>query len=101
MCQPRQPCFKLALYFDDVLMPRAMVRSGRSGWYYRVLRTGMIAQGDTATLQTRPHPDFAFTRLLVIISHGGASKDELERMTQMDGLAQQWRARAAESLRSL
>ena len=31
--QPRQPCFKFALRFDDLTMPRAMVRNGMSGWY--------------------------------------------------------------------
>ncbi len=101
VCQPRRPCFKLALYFDDVHMPRAMVRSGRSGWYYRVIETGTIRQGDTVTLQARPHPDFAFTRLLDIVSHGGASKEELQQLSVMDGLAQQWRTRAQESLRTL
>ena len=98
VCQPRQPCFKLALYFDDIHMPRAMVRSGRSGWYYRVLQTGTIRTGDGVKLEARPHPDFAFTRLLAIISHGGASQDELRRMIAMDGLARQWRARAEQAL---
>lgn len=31
VCQPRQPCFKLALRFADKMMPKAMVRSGRAG----------------------------------------------------------------------
>ena len=56
VCQPRQPCFKLALYFNDVHMPRAMVKSGRSGWYYRVLKTGMTRAGDTVKLEARPQP---------------------------------------------
>lgn len=98
VCQPRRPCLKLALYFDDIHMPRAMVRSGRSGWYYRVLQTGAIRAGDVVKLEARPHPDFAFTRLLAIVSHGGASKDELRRMIAMDGLAQQWRAQAGRAL---
>jgi MOSC domain-containing protein YiiM len=31
ICQPRQPCFKLALRFGDKMMPKAMVRSGGTG----------------------------------------------------------------------
>lgn len=98
LCQPRQPCFKLALHFADPRLPRAMVKSGRSGWYYRVLQTGTIQAGDAIVLRERPHPDFAFARLLEIVSHGGATVEELRRMTAMPGLAQQWRARALEAL---
>ena len=46
ICQPRVPCYKLALRFVDNRMPRAMVRSGRAGWYYRVLEEGHLQVGD-------------------------------------------------------
>jgi MOSC domain-containing protein YiiM len=46
VCQPRQPCFKLALRHNEKRLPKAMVRSGRAGWYYRVLREGTLSQGD-------------------------------------------------------
>jgi len=40
--QPRRPCFKLGLRFADMQMLDAMLRSGRSGWYLRVLEPGLI-----------------------------------------------------------
>src|SRR4051812_2474569 len=98
VCQPRQPCFKLALFFNDSHMPKAMVRSGRSGWYYRVLAPGTIRAGDILRLENRPHPDFLFRRLVQIVSFGGATQSELLRMAEMDGLAQQWQRRAREVL---
>jgi MOSC domain-containing protein YiiM len=98
VCQPRQPCFKLALYYDDPHMPRAMVKSGRSGWYYRVLEPGEVGAGDAVILHRRPHSDFAFARLLQIISHGGASREELQQMAAMEGLARQWREKAEQAL---
>jgi MOSC domain-containing protein YiiM len=91
VCQPRQPCFKMALRFEDRRLPKAFVKSGRAGWYYRVLRPGSIARGDIVTLQDRPHPDFAFTRLIQIIYHGRITGEELARMAVMEGLASQWR----------
>jgi MOSC domain-containing protein YiiM len=45
-------------------------------------------------LQDRPNPDFAFTRLIEIIYHGRVTAEELERMTDMEGLASQWRNQA-------
>lgn len=94
VCQPRQPCFKLALRHDEKLLPKAMVRSGRSGWYYRVLRQGVLSSGDMVVLHDRPNPDFPFTRLVRAVYHGKATRDDLVRMSEMRGLASQWRAAA-------
>jgi MOSC domain-containing protein YiiM len=41
--EPRQPCYKFALRFGDVAMPRAMIRNGLCGWYCRVVTTGRIS----------------------------------------------------------
>jgi MOSC domain-containing protein YiiM len=98
VCQPREPCFKLALRFNDKHMPKAMVRNGRAGWYYRILEPGVINSGDRVELLDRPNPTFPFTRLVELISRGKATRDELERMRVLPGLAQNWRRRAAEML---
>jgi len=100
-CQPRQPCIKLALRFDDPLMGKAMVKTGRAGWYYRVVQPGMVQAGDAVTLEERPHPDFSFARLVAIINHRNPAHAELKAMTGMTGLAQQWRDQAHEALRGL
>lgn len=101
VCQPRQPCFKLGLYFEDARLPKALVRSGRAGWYYRVVEPGTIRPDDAVTLHDRPHPDFAFARLVRIVNFGGASEDELVRLAKMQGLAIQWQRRALVALEDL
>ena len=101
VCQPRQPCFKLGLRFDDKLMPKAMIRTGRAGWYYRVIEPGLIGPGDVVQLDARPNPDFPFTRLIELISFGKASRAELERLKDMEGLAGDWRARAGQTFARL
>jgi MOSC domain-containing protein YiiM len=98
ICQPRQPCFKLALRFEDKMMPKAMVRSGRAGWYYRVLEPGQIAPGDVVHLDERPNSDFVFSRLVEFISHDNATQLELERMQGMEGLAADWKMWARDRL---
>jgi MOSC domain-containing protein YiiM len=98
VCQPRQPCFKLALRFDDKMMPKAMIRTGRAGWYYRVLESGSLAPGDIVSLDARPNPDFPFTRLVELISYGQVTHAELQRMQDMPGLASDWQARARDTL---
>jgi MOSC domain-containing protein YiiM len=98
VCQPRQPCFKFALRFNNNRLPRAMVRNGRSGWYYHVVQPGQIAAGDRVTLQARPNPDFPFARLVELVNRGKATGEELRQLAEMEGLAQQWRDIARQSL---
>ena len=98
VCQPRQPCFKFALRHDNKHLPKAMVRNGFSGWYYRVLRVGQLAAGDALTLYHRPNPDFRFTRLVEIIYRGKATAEEIRRMAGLEGLASQWRDHARHML---
>ncbi len=87
LCQPRQPCFKFALRFEDPSLPKAMVRNGRSGWYYRVVETGIIAPGQAVERIGRPNPEFAFARLVEIINFRDPRRTELEAMAAMTGLA--------------
>jgi MOSC domain-containing protein YiiM len=100
VCQPRQPCFKLGLHFDDPHMVRAMVQNLRSGWYYRVLATGALRAGDAVALEDRPNPDFPFARLVEIVYRRDPTRDELARMVELDGLARQWRIGARQALRT-
>lgn len=98
VCQPREPCFKLALRFEDNRIPKAMVRSGRAGWYYRVLQVGAIAPHDSVYLDERPNPDFSFARLVGLISRSRVTGPELERLQNMAGLSTQWQAWARQRL---
>lgn len=92
--RPRQPCFKFALRFDDNRLPKAMVRNGRAGWYYRVIEGGTIAPGDAVTLIERPNPDFRFDRLVQIMNFRDASEAETRAMADLPGLAVKLRDKA-------
>ena len=94
VCQPRQPCFKFSLRHNNNRLPKAMVKSGWSGWYYRVLQTGALSTGDGVILHERPNPDFPFTRLVEIVYNSRATREEIARMADMPGLASQWRDQA-------
>ena len=98
VCQPRQPCATFAMHFDDRLLPKAMVRNGRAGWYYRVIEPGMVRGGDAMTLVDRPNPGFRFDRLVEIVNFHDASEEELAAMATMDGIASGLRDRARRAL---
>jgi MOSC domain-containing protein YiiM len=98
VCQPRQPCFKLALALGEPRLAKHMVRTGHSGWYYRVVGEGPIAAGDALVLVERPNPDFVFPRLVRIMNLGGATLPELQALSVMPGIASRIGRKAREAL---
>jgi len=98
VCQPRQPCFKLALAFGEPRIGQAMVRNGLSGWYYRVLREGTIAAGAPINLAGRPNPDSPFSRMIAIANFGKASREDLQALATRPGVAHAIARRAKATL---
>ncbi|MEV4890811.1 MOSC domain-containing protein [Nonomuraea sp. NPDC055795] len=52
--QPRRPCYKLAAHHGIRDLAVLTQRSGRTGFYCRVLRPGHLAAGDRIRLLSRP-----------------------------------------------
>lgn len=74
--EPRQPCFKLALRFGDDAMPKAMVKNGLCGWYFRVLESGSIDVGQSLHLRERPNPAWPISRVNRLITQRRATASE-------------------------
>ena len=91
VCQPRQPCYKFALRFDDKRVVHAMVSNGRSGWYYRVRREGTVAAGDVVQRIERPNPAWTVARFVAGAARRRFSAAEWAELAVMTGLAEQWR----------
>lgn len=51
---PRAPCNKISLRFDVKNLDRFVGERGITGWYYRVIDTGVIRLGDEVSLVDRP-----------------------------------------------
>lgn len=62
--QGRQPCWKLNRRLDHPDAAFIVQQSGATGWYYRVLETGVLARGDRLDLLDRPCPDWPLARLI-------------------------------------
>ena len=52
--QPRLPCAKLGLRFGDPGMPTRFAAEGRPGAYLRVVEEGLLAAGDSLSVEARP-----------------------------------------------
>ncbi len=93
--QGRQPCWKLNEVFGTKDFARRVQSSGRTGWYYRVLETGRIRQGDVLRFIHRPQPDWPLSRLNELLFHRTDCYDELEFLSTVAELADGWRRLAA------
>ncbi len=52
--QPRIPCFKLGVRFNNKLLPKLFWEKGRLGFYLRVTKEGVLKSGDAIELLERP-----------------------------------------------
>jgi MOSC domain-containing protein YiiM/ferredoxin-NADP reductase len=90
--QPRKPCFKLALrYNDDQRIAPRMVREGRTGWYFRILEEGCLSEGQQLTLLERRHADWSIRRVNKAAYDRNASEDELREIAALPELSTAWR----------
>jgi MOSC domain-containing protein YiiM len=96
--QGRQPCWKLNALFARNDMARRVQESGRTGWYYRVLREGIAGPGDPLERVERPLPDWPLSRLNELLYRRTLDFDALEKMTKLPELATPWRELAARRL---
>jgi len=96
VCQGRQPCWKQAHRLGDNRVVATMVKSGRSGWYYRVIEEGQVAAGDALVRIERLHPEWSVERVTGIVI-GGRERDAvtLRALTALPQLAEGWRRRVA------
>lgn len=89
--QPRQPCAKLGLRMDDPGFPKRFFKSGRVGYYLRVLQPGRIEAGDEVVRLSSDEHGLDIAGLVRIWLDRGASSEDLERASGLEALADAWR----------
>lgn len=89
--QGRQPCWKLSAHIGRDDMAMRFQRSGRTGWYYRVLREGSIRSGDPIVLVERPRPEWPLS--LVIAARFDPRPDPAlaRELSLVEELSSSWR----------
>jgi len=97
--QPRQPCYKLNLRFEEPKLSAAAERNGRTGWYYRVLEPGAVAAGDPVEIVDRPHPDWTVRRIQHLIFDAVPDRDAIASAAELPELAAGLRAEFSRRLR--
>jgi MOSC domain-containing protein YiiM len=88
--QPRQPCWKLARRWRMHELLGMVVRTGRSGWYLRVLEQGWIDTGIPVELIDRPNPEWPIARANQILHHRQTDLSLALELAAVPRLANSW-----------
>lgn len=98
--QPRSPCYRQGQRWNLPELPDELQSGGRCGWFYRVLRSGMVTPGDELKLVQRHYPELTVARLLQWYFGDPLEPLGLRQMMACDALSQRWRKTAAKRLSS-
>lgn len=90
--QGRQPCWKLGAHTGNEKMPYLFQKTGRTGWYYRVLETGSVSAGDQITLIERPQPDWSVRKVTLARLSKRIPAHEAAILAETEELAEGWRS---------
>ncbi len=90
--QGRQPCFRLNRRFGREDMAVQVQRTGRTGWYYRVLEGGVVEAGAALAVVDRPRPDWSLARLIHLLYVDTGNMEALAEAATLSELAEGWRA---------
>jgi MOSC domain-containing protein YiiM len=100
--QGRQPCWKIDHHFGMRGMTAAVIRTGRSGFYCRVIEEGEVASGDAIEQVERAKHGWtverAFQMLIAGMHRIEGSEAALKELAALETLADSWRARAIQLL---
>ncbi|HUO10503.1 MAG TPA: MOSC domain-containing protein [Phycisphaerae bacterium] len=88
--QPRQPCWKLARRWRMNELVPMVINNGRTGWYLRVLREGLLEAGMPVQLLQRPNPDWPVSRANRILHHHKKDLDLTLQLAAVPKLAGAW-----------
>ncbi|GAB4212045.1 MAG: MOSC domain-containing protein [Synechococcales cyanobacterium] len=89
--QPRFPCFKLGIKFNDVGMVKRFLDSRRSGFYCAVEAEGEVQAGDGIDLLSRDPHGVTVDDIVRLYAVDKQDYDGMRRAIQVPDLAHGWR----------
>lgn len=88
--RPRQPCWKIEHRFGHKKMLRHILKTGRCGWYYRVIEQGTAQAGDMLEQVSEGRADWSVARVFEAIwgTSQPVDRAELAGLTAVEELAE-------------
>lgn len=98
--QPRVPCFKLGIKMRMPSFPKWFLKSGKLGFYLRVLAEGEIGAGDAIELTHRDEERISIRELWQFAFADAFDAERIAQILQRDTLASEWTKPLREKLMS-
>lgn len=92
IASPRKPCRKISDFWQRPDLLKLVERSGRSGWYLRVLEEGALAAGGEIALAERPHPQWTVARAYRVGVQRARDRALALELAQVAALSDRWKA---------
>ena len=96
--QPRLPCFKLGVRFNDPGMLRRFLVSGRTGYSLRILTEGDVAADDAIDVVERHPGRVPVSEVTRLFTRDPHDVEGLRRVLAVDALPADWRPTFEEAL---
>ena len=88
--QPRRPCWKPARRHNDIDLAKKIENTGRTGWYFRVLKEGNIQAGDAFKLLERPCPEWTIAQMNEVLYHNQENIGLMESLRDCEYTPPSW-----------
>lgn len=88
--QPRRPCWKPARRHKEIDLAKKIENTGRTGWYFRVLKEGYIKAGDTFKLIERPCPEWTIAWMNEVLYHHRENIGLMENLRDSEFTPPSW-----------
>jgi MOSC domain-containing protein YiiM len=89
--QPRMPCFKLGIRFNRPDIVKRFLQSGRTGFYFAVLKEGEVTAGDSIELVKRDGNGVTIADIVTLYRRDANNQDLLRRVSELPSLPKSWR----------
>jgi MOSC domain-containing protein YiiM len=96
--EPRKPCRNIPRFWHRPDLLRLVERTGRYGFYLRVLEEGLVEAGQPIDVVERPNPDWTIRRATVARSGAAGARAEARALLDVAELGADWRAHIERAL---
>jgi len=96
LTQPRRPCWKISHRLGVGTASRIVAAHGLTGWYFRVLESGLLPHDGTLECIDRLSPAMTLARLWAVEQAHRPAVDEMRALAAAPGLAAEWALRLSQ-----
>lgn len=99
--QPRMPCYKVGMKFNEKNMPKYMIETGFTGFYMRVLKEGNVSQRAPLKRIERSKEGISIAEVNHAQYHDTEELEKLRELLKMEELAAGWKKMVGKRLKEL